>query len=314
VVLLFPTQQIQKMRNFTSSAKKFKRGVLGLTLILILGLLTILFPSPLYQRDIGTLGIVLILLAFWGFYFWISKSINKIIFGSLFAFTFFHLVLFPMIYLLLLKYNPKSLEFEGYAFRQGKQSAIENLNMLYDIKDLNSKKKFADEAIASKDSFFYLPLNRLILKEYKHGEYTYALKMKSPESAQRPLRVESLVISFKDTEVAVLYNQPITPINENYTVLDYFIRHIDGINKNIKIYNDELNLIKKDHHWAYTTIIPYTLNITLGGNVKCQSPLANVAYFFHYVTVWIFIIGFLSSSIYSVISSAKKEEYNEYSN
>lgn len=150
--------------------EKNKKDIWPIIGFIILGSLVSLFLSkfPIYARDFLTLLFtftLFIITALAGIYFTGNK---KIIFLCLSAFIFLHLIFFPFCYVYLLSKNPKSMQFDGFAFESSKLEAIQNLNSIYDIKDLTIKQGLLNNILTSKDKFYSIPISQLSRKDSLH--------------------------------------------------------------------------------------------------------------------------------------------------
>ncbi|WP_129020681.1 hypothetical protein [Edaphocola flava] len=292
------------MERHEKSDWKFLVGTLAL--IFVLKLIGLKFP--VYFFDFFTFLSVLTGI---GLLVWMALKTDKLVrlsLASLSIFLFLHLVVFPFLYLIIISRNPESVEFDGYVYKTEKAKAINALNTLFRIDNLKKQISLLRLIESAPDSIRNIKLEELKKRKVSYREFIIGLKMKQPIGRfKRPNQMESLVFyNSRMTEITYILNRPEIYVGDDNTIDNYRLKFQKIYERAFRSYNLEYRAINRSHFWGYKNILPFTLNITLGGNIKCRSAGANIIYFFHYSLVWIFLIGFLSSLMTDLVKRFSK--------
>lgn len=242
-----------------------------------------------FEEIISTLFIIIIILAFCVFLLKSSKSKQFISFGS--AIKFFigiiicHLIIFPLIYTLMLKNNPKCFEFRAEIFNNEKletqKVVTQNLN------ELSEEVKFVREVINSKDTILSKELKNFKKLYTSQKFYIFAddfINFSTPGQSKPTVKLYLF-----DLKGNLRSKSSCSKDNQNELES---VKIIDIINeKNISLqdrlngYNLKREDIEQDNFWTFAKILPYSISTIFTGNMNPVTPAANIFYTIHYFLV-----------------------------
>jgi hypothetical protein len=264
------------------------------------------------------INIVIILLFLYASYsLWkLSKrrKENSLLLKMISLFILIHLVIFPIIYVLIINNNPKSIEIDNKILSFEKEIKLKDLELSYSKKDIENQKLIIEEILNTEIDF---------LKESEIAWPEYYDNFEEDEEGLNDviyLKNSTLLfyMRFKETPATpfgrfiIIY-----PKDESFKSFElnggFEMEVIDILKKELnrlKLFTEEkfnqLNAIKSNKFWSYKEVLPYTINILFTDSFKPKSRVSNIIYFIHNLVVAIFLLSFIVSLSQSYIIKEEK--------
>lgn len=223
-------------------------------------------------------------------------------------FLLIHFIVFPSIYVDILRDNPKSFEFDDYIQESEKEISIKEVVKEYSPVQLKSKINLIDsiltlESDKLKTELEYLKVGNIL----KIDSFQYYINI-----------IERELLPGEDpNDTAFLFNLNIcnnhgnflisisndygSKINYNNTIRYFLTNKNNDLKFTLKNYQGIRRQIEEENiFWTYDKILPYSINIFNTSNINPKSRLANSLVWIHKV-----LIGFIGLIIAFFISRIK---------
>lgn len=239
----------------------------------------------------STTFLILVILSICAYLYRISKRFqkSKYAISCLSIILTLHLVVFPFLYILMLKNNPASFEFKTAIHDNRKKLVLhewidESKNIPYEIKYLE-KIKLSNYSILNKQ---LKELKQLIFTESNIVYTDYRLNLPSK--------------TFDFTATIYIFDKNGILKKQLYKIgsqieLDS-VKFGSVITEDINRLKNELNYYKakkveldRNNFWTYATLLPYSISSIFTGNMSPLTPMANILYTIHYVIIYCIGIG-----------------------
>ncbi|MBK7884531.1 MAG: hypothetical protein IPJ81_12660 [Chitinophagaceae bacterium] len=216
-----------------------------------------------YNSDFILLFILLLIC--FGIYIISSKTKFKQLLRLLALFLLLHLIIFPVIYIALLKYDSDSFEFDKGVLNSEKNNSLVEINSKYVPIDLENNIKLIDKILLIDSSKLNLPFeilhdgNLLLVKNYIFGlQLTHGI----------PPQMFTTVFSIYDSTgkfISMLNeNDDNNSLNFNGSIHDFINKKKNDYQTKLANCNKDIRrVIEKEDIWSYRRIISYSINIFL---------------------------------------------------
>lgn len=259
----------------------------------------------------STIFLILFILSFCAYLYRISKyekyQKSKYAISCLSIMLTLHLVVFPFLYVLMLKNDPASFEFKTAIHDNRKQSVLNEL--IDDSKNIPYNIKYLENLKLSN----YTALNKQ-LKEFKKLIFTESSIIYTDFNFTIPNRSHDLTATIyifdkKGVLKKKLYKGG-SQIGLDSTKFGSVITEdINYLKNELKYYKVKKAELDKNNFWTYATLLPYSISSIFTGNISPLTPMANILYTFHYIIIYCIGIGvflhFLIINLESIIRNRK---------
>jgi len=259
-----------------------------LSLLPILGAIIImviirLIPEK-YSLDLFMIFIVI--LCSISTFLYANKTRYKILLKVFAVYIFINFLIFPLLYLALLRINPESFKIENSISKSEQNISLIDLENNYSPVKLQSNLLVINNVL--EESGTELDVNISILNMgnlIKTKLYSLSKDCHSVR-AQRPMYkaclhiydlVGNKIVSILDKNEGCLLSP------SEITVREYISREKDKINKQINQFDQEHKEITLNNNfWTYSQLLPYSINTFSTGNFVPLSKLANILFYLHF--------------------------------
>lgn len=235
------------------------------------------------------------------FFFSISTKYSKLM-KSVSLLIFFHFIIFPWLYVILIKNYPKSFKIDSDI------NEVELVNANNDLhQKLNPIKLSVSDSILESitesfetcldSTFKFINSDNILYIE------NYSLhKSLHWEKGPPPTRNASLVICDNDGGSILKIDAHNSGGNlpEDVSIRFFLTEKRKEYCDLITEYKSRLNKIKSNDVWYYSNVLPYTINVFDSPNFKPISKISNFLMFAHKAIVLIFLFGIVYSNIHTL--------------
>lgn len=254
--------------------------------------------------------ITMLMLVLAGALFWYSTQSKFTLLLKIFSiFVLLHFIVFPYVYVVILKTAPKSFQIDSEIEDNELVIAQQEINERYELKILENGTDIALKLLNSMDtyldsSFHYLNNdNILYMDTFMLHKSTVYKDMGHPSAGFSTLSI----CNSKGQNMVNLIGEYGNCISDEMIISEFLSKQIKAIGKaNSKLDLDKDKINNKDI-WSYRRILAYSINIFDTDNLKPKSKLANIIFFIHKLIVWIFIVGIIGSALHDFVNDNKKE-------
>lgn len=259
----------------------------------------------LLSSYIKELSLVILMIFFCVMIFLFSfYSKFRVILQLLSLFILLHLIIFPSIYLLVLRYDSNSFEFDNYIEKTEKKSSLSKIQKEFEPKQLTSKLNIINSILNSNSSKLDTTLvylnNKNIITIDSFRIFVSSSYLDKEDVSGLPdhrSNIDFTICNFNGHFIEKISETGQSYLERENRTIKQFLDESKGLlsgdlvgYKNIKK-DIELN----NKFWSYSKILPYCINIFDTGNINPKTPLSNVIFFIHKFLVWVFIVGIIMS-------------------
>lgn len=237
-----------------------------------------------YSLDLLLISIVL--LCSTGIYLYASKTRYKILLRVFAVYIFINFLIFPLLYLSLLKANPESFKIENSISKSEQTISISDLENSYSPKNLKSNLLVINTLLEETGAELDVNIsvlnngNNIRTKLYSLSKDCHSV------SSRRPMFKACLnICDFTGNKIASILdkNEGCLLNPKEVTVREFINLEKNKINKRIKQFDKEHKEIKEDYnYWTYNQLLPYSINTFSTGNIIPLSKLANYLFYLHF--------------------------------
>ncbi|WP_176829811.1 hypothetical protein [Tenacibaculum sp. MAR_2009_124] len=232
-------------------------------------------------------------------------------------FILIHVVVFPIIYVLIIKNDPSSIEIDSKVLSFEKKSQLNNLELNYNKNDIDNQKLIIenilknDKKLLEKETIYWFNDNDPFHEDEPDysittGSSTLYFYERDKEIPNEPygrfIEVEPKDKSYKDFELKGDFEMSVIEI------LDKGLRRLELLSKERK---NELKIIKSNKFWSYKEVLPYTINILFSDSFKPKKSFSQLVHFLHNVLVAVFLFGFIVSLLQNSLEDKKESNIEE---
>ncbi|PWW20372.1 hypothetical protein DEU40_11463 [Chryseobacterium sp. AG844] len=237
----------------------------------------------------STTFLILIILSSCAYLYRISKKYqkSKYAISSLAVMLILHLVAFPFLYTLMLKSNPNSFEFKTAIHDNRKQIVLNE--WIDDSKYIPSQIKALENIKLAN----YTILNKS-LKELEQLTFTENHILHSDFDFNIPGRNFMATIYIFDKKGGLKRKFTKTGGQNELDSMKFgsVITHdISYLKDKLHYYKVKKVELDKNNFWTYATLLPYSASSLFTGNMSPLTPIANIFYTIHYITIYCIGIG-----------------------
>lgn len=239
----------------------------------------------------STIFLILLILLLCVYLYRISKyekyQKSKYAISCLSIMLILHLIVFPFLYILMLKNDPASFEFKT-AIQDNRKQLVLN-EWINDSKNIPYEIKYLENIKLSN----YTILNKQ-LKELKKLTFTANSIVHTDINfniSGRDFLATVYIFDNKGILKKKLYK------NGSQTGLDS-VKFGSIIDEDISYFKDELNYyqakkveLDRNNFWTFATLLPYSISSIFTGNMSPLTPMANILYTLHYIIIYCIGIG-----------------------
>lgn len=239
----------------------------------------------------STTFLILIILSFCAYLYRVSKyekyQKSKYAIACLSIMLTLHLVVFPFLYILMLKDNPASFEFKT-AIQDNRKQLVLN-EWIDDSKNIPYQIKYLENIKLSN----YTVLNKQ-LKEFRQLIFAENSIIHSDFGMNIPGRNSIVTIYIFDKKGALKkkLNKTGGQIElETMKLGNVITEHINYLKNELNYYKAKKAELDRNNFWTYATLLPYSISSIFTGNMSPLTPMANILYTIHYVIIYCIGIG-----------------------
>ncbi|RSC93326.1 hypothetical protein [Tenacibaculum singaporense] len=206
-----------------------------------------------------------------------------------------HFIVFPKVYVYILKNNPQSFKFDEYIQNNEKEISLKEVVKEYSPEELVSQKSLVDSIIELdegqlKKKLEYLRGGNIL----KIDDFQFYIDIEERELLPGQ-DSDELVLRF-DLKICNKEGILITSINDNYgsevnykNTVKSFLRNISNdLKYSLENYKTiRMQIEERNIFWTYDKILPYSINIFNTSNINPKSRLANNIVFLHQILLGI---------------------------
>jgi len=282
-------------------SKDSKELLITIPIMVVFGLLSVL------SIDIF---ITLIMLSISTFLFLFAlKSKYDLLLKTLSFFVLFHLLVFPFVYVILIKIDSKAFHIDTEIEKNELVIAQQELSEKYELMILSNGEGVAMRLLDSKStyldsSFNYLNNDNILsIDTFLLHKSTIYKNMGHPSAGFSTLSI----CDSNGINIVNLIGDYGNKISDDLTLKEFLSYQIESIRKtNDKLAVDKDKIEEKDI-WSYRRILAYSINIFETDNLKPMTKSANIIFFIHRFIVAIFILGIIGTSFYEFLIEGKRK-------
>lgn len=286
----------------------------GIAIVVIISLIL-----SFITNEISLVGLIIsFLILLFMYSIKLKKSKKRQFFYLLSTFLLLHLVVFPYIYLLLLKYDANSLKFDNYISKAEKNISLQSIEKEFNPLILKSELNITNTILQSDSlkldtSIAYLNSGNILKIDTLMIFTSPYIIRSSDEYDYIGPSVELKVCDFRGKYISSIYG-----INDDYnsrdsmSIREFLYEIKNELNNNLdkyKLIRDDIS--SKDKYWSYENILSYCINIFEAGNIAPKSRLANVVFFLHKSIAFGFFFSFLIGILIEVLNKKRLLKNNK---
>lgn len=257
----------------------------------------------------STILLILIILSFCVSLYRMSKNRRyqkfKYAIMSLSIIFTLHLAVFPFIYTLMLKNDPKSFEFKTSIYVNQKQVMVnewvnDSQSIPHEVKDLENIKSLNKMLLHKK------------LKELKKLTFTKSCIIHADINPNIPGRNDMATIYIFDLNGYLknkLYKSGDRQELDSTEFGSVITHDINYLKNELEYYKQRKDELDRNNVWTFASLLPYSISSIFTGNMSPITPTANIFYSIHYFIIYCMGIGiflhFLITNISLIIKNSK---------
>lgn len=284
---------------------KISKDPKKLFIVIIIGVICSLFSA--LSMDIF---ITLIILAASTFLFLFAlKSKFGLLLNTLSFFVLLHFIIFPYIYVILIKIDHKAFHVDTEIEKNELIIAEQELSEKYEMMIFSEGEKVSLRLLDSKStyldsSFNYLNNDNILsVDTFLLHKSTIYKNMGHPSAGFSTLSI----CDSKGINIVNLTGDYGNKISDELTLKEFLNQQLEAIRKNNnKLAADKEKIEEKDI-WSYRRILAYSINIFETDNLKPKTKSANIIFFIHKFLVSLFILGIIGTSFYEFLIEGKRK-------
>jgi hypothetical protein len=243
-----------------------------------------------------------------------TRTKHKLILRLTGIYIILNFLVFPLLYLSLIKFSKDSFEFDNFVFSSEKSYSITELSDYYSIKKLNKESEVIKLLLFQNSSKLDSTLNFLnngnvvVLDKYILNKNCVPVQFDRPmyKAILNICDLEGNRIGFIENKEEGCYLT-----ESNQTIKVFLEQRLVVLNDRKVEYNSKASdIVEKNNIWKYRQLLPYTLNIFTTDNMIPKSKMANIIFFFHQTIVATVIISIIIGIIQNYLTKDKDANDN----
>ncbi|MFT6966581.1 MAG: hypothetical protein ACJAT1_001801 [Marivirga sp.] len=242
-------------------------------------------------------------------FFFALKSKYHLLLKTLSLFVLFHFIIFPYLYVVLIKIDSKAFRIDTEIQKNELIIAEQELSEKYQLMILSKGEVVTMQLLDSKSayldsSFNYLNNDNILsIDTFLLHKSTIYKNMGRPSAGFSTLSI----CDSKGINIVNLTGDNGNKISDDLTLKEFLNLQLETIKKtNNKLAVDKDKIEEKDI-WSYRRILAYSINIFETDNLKPKTKSANIIFFIHKFLVAIFILGIIGTSFYEFLIEEKRK-------
>lgn len=237
------------------------------------------------------------------------KSKYDLLLKTLSFFILFHFIVFPYLYVVLIKIDSKAFHVDSEIEKNELIIAEHELNEKYEMMILSKGEEVAMRLLDSKNtyldsSFNYLNNDNILsVDTFLLHKSTIYKNMGHPSAGFSTLSI----CDNKGINIVNLTGGYGNKISDDLTLKEFLNHQLETIRKTNNKFEADKYKIKEKDIWSYRRILAYSINIFETDNLKPKTKSANIIFFIHKFFVAIFILGIIGTSFYEFLIEGKRK-------
>ena len=261
--------------------------------------LVFLFISAIISTDLLiTLFFVLVLVLL---FFLAPKSKSPLLLRTLSVFILFHFIVFPYLYVMLLKFDSNALVFDSVIEQNEITNAQKEIQENYEIDQMLINKTVVLKLLSSNNSYLdssfqFINGDNIVFVDSFMLHKTYVYREKGPP------------IGWNGVSICDHKGQNLTRLKgetNKLTIREFLAKELVGIEEiSLNLFSDQKRVDNKEI-WSYRRILAYSINIFDTGNLNPKTKLSNLLFFIHKWLVKILLLGIIVTVFYQFLIAKK---------
>jgi hypothetical protein len=233
---------------------------------------------------------------------------TKLLCYSVSLFVLFHLVVFPLCYYGLIKYDKKSIQIKNEVISGEKESAVSDLESEYRPTLMANNASILDTLLSTNQPLLDTPLafiyadNILTLNGYFIAKSDTMLRTDMP----RPANDCVALYDSKGKLAVKLYGSVKERSSTRlYEFLSEFRNFYKSQTSSFAIKRQQI--VTEKELWTYARILPFSLNIFNSDNIKPVSKLASVVNYLHNFVVYSLLLTIIGTFLIDLLITNKQK-------
>lgn len=292
--------EIQNSRLILAAELIIKNAKLYFSFLVIAALLA---TAKVYNTNIFLLTIFLIIIIA-GFLIG-KKQVNrktKLLCYSISLFVLFHLVVFPLCYFGLIKYDKKSIQIKNEVISGEKESAVNDLESEYRPTHMANNAHMLDTLLSINQSYLDTPVafiyadNILAIKGYFIAKSDTMLRTDSPRPA------EDCIALYDSSGKLLVKLYGLTKESSSTRLYELMSEYKSFYKRQTSSFAiKKQQILTEKGLWTYARILPFSLNIFNSDNIKPISKLASVVNYLHNFIVYSLLLTIIGTFLIDLL-------------
>ncbi|MCS4301013.1 hypothetical protein [Chryseobacterium sp. BIGb0232] len=241
----------------------------------------------------STTFLILIILSFCAYLYRVSKYEKyqkfKYTIACLSIMLTLHLVVFPFLYILMLKNDPASFEFKT-AIHDNRKKLVLN-EWIDNSKSIPYEIKFLENLKLSNYSILNKQLKELKQLIFGQRNIIYTDYHLNLPSKTYDFTATVYIFDNKGILKKRLYKVGSQVELDSIKFGSVITEDINRLKNELKYYRDKKVELDRNNFWTFATLLPYSISSIFTGNMSPLTPMANILYTIHYVVIYCIGIG-----------------------
>ncbi len=264
--------------------------------------------------------IIILVFLFISYYLWKKgkeRKENALLFKMISLFVLLHIVIFPIIYVLIIKNDSSSIEIDSKVLSFEKKSKLNNLDLSYNKNEIENQKLIVEDILNNGKKL----LERETIYWFNDNDIS------NEYEADHSITIDNIVLYFYERDKEIPHDPygrfiNVAPKDKNYKefelkgdfdmsvieILEKGLRRLELLSKERK---NELNIIESNKFWSYKEVLPYTINILFSDSFKPKKSFSQLVHFFHNVLVAVFLLGFIVGLLQNSLENNEESNVEE---
>lgn len=236
-------------------------------------------------------------------YLFSIKSKCSLLLKTLSLFVFFHFLIFPILYVILIKLDSQSFMFDSVIEQHEITNKKNEIEEKYKIKDLINDKKIASKLLKTNNTYLdstfkYIDKDNIVFIDsfMLHKTSVYIFRG-YPSASYATLSI----CNMKGEIQANILGEYGNNISKDLTIREFLTIKLSQIKYVSTNLNEDNIKVKNKEIWCYRRIIAYSINIFDTDNMKPKTKISNILFFVHKLFIGIFILAIIATAFYDFL-------------
>lgn len=291
-----------KLKMNFNRIKRHWPGILGVVFTIIVLIL------PKYSLDI--LLALIITLVCLGIYFYASKTNHKLLLKIVAFYILINFLVFPLLYLVTLKFDSNSFKIENTIANNEKISSLTELKSIYNPSELKESIRILKLLELEKSDKLNQKIAKLNNGDLIETNAYFLTKDCVPVESQRPMYSAVIKIcNKKGVQLASIFDihEGCMLSGNNTSIRSYLHSKKNKLSQRLKEYSHgEKDILKNNNFWSFHQIVTYSANAFSTSNLTPISRTANIIYYLHFFIGYSLLLTILISIVQKTIEKTKE--------